>query len=174
MAQLGAIVSRVGTRRVAIGIAAVLIAGGGAGSFLAVQAATSGSAPAGQLTAATTAPGSPATGSPTTHGKGWRHPLLAALVRATAKETGLSAKTIREDLQSGQTIDQIAGSKASAVENDVLSALQGRLDKARAKGRITQQQETNRLNKARTRIEKLMTTPLKTHAAAGAASATAA
>lgn len=167
MAQLRTLVSRVGARRVAAVAIALVVAG--VGSFAAVSAATSGSTPSAQLAAATV----PATGSPaaTTPGarKGHRHPLLAALVRATVKETGLSAKTVRQDLRSGQTIDQIAGSKASAVESDVISALTTRLDKARQNGRITQQQETSLLARAKTRIEKLMSTPLTSHAAAGAA-----
>ena len=168
MARFTTIAARAGTRRVAAGIAAVVVAGAGAGSFLAVHAATSGPAPAAQLATATAATGPASPAAPAHRARG-RRPLLAAIVRATVKETGLSAQTVRQDLQAGQTIDQIAGAKASAVENDVISAITARLDRARSKGRITQQQETNLLARARTRIEKLMSTPLKSHAAAGAA-----
>ena len=169
MAQLKAIASRVGTRRGLTAVAAILIAAAGAGSFLAVHAATSGPNAGGQLAAASlpagTATAATAPGAARFHG---RRPLLLALVRATVKETGLTAKTVRQDLQSGQTLDQIAGSKAGAVETDVLNAITTRLDRARKNGRITQQQETDRLAKAKTRIEMLMSTPLKIHAAAAA------
>jgi hypothetical protein len=84
---------------------------------------------------------------------------VAALVKATAKETRLSPATIRQDLQAGQTFDQIAGSKAGDVENDALTALRTRLDKAVNSGRITHDQAADLLSKAKTRIEKVMSTP---------------
>jgi hypothetical protein len=155
-------------KKLAIGAVALLAAGGAAAATLVPVLATS--APS------TT---SPSTTSPSTHApsgrapgtKGHRHPLVAGLVRATAKETGLSAATIRQDLKAGQTFNAIAGSKAGAVENDVLNALQTRLDKAVAKGKITKQQEADLLAKAKTRIEKLMSTDLSKHTAAPAAAA---
>jgi hypothetical protein len=155
-------------KKFAIGAVVLLAAGGAAAATLVPVLATS-----------TPATISPLTTSPTTHPqtgqahgiKGHRHALVAGLVRATAKETGLSAATIRQDLKAGQTLNAIAGSKVGAVENDVLNALQTRLDKAVTKGKITKQQEADLLAKAKVRIEKLMSTDLSKRTAAPAAAA---
>ena len=149
------------TRRFAAVATLVTLAGGAAGG--AAFAAINGSAasPAAQAMAATSS------ASPAPSGKGSAtsrhgHPraLVVALVRATAKETGLSLKTIRQDLRSGQTIDQIAGGSAAAVAHDVLSDIQARLDKRVAGGTITKAQETARLATATTRIQTLMSAKL--------------
>lgn len=113
-------------------------------------------------TSATPAPSSSA------GAKGGNRPALAlALVRATSRETGIAPTTIRQDLKSGQTFDQIAGDKASAVESDVLTVLQSRLDKQVSAGKITHDQETNRLNAAKTKLATAMSKPLAAHARPG-------
>src|ERR1700716_370331 len=61
----------------------------------------------------------------------------------------------RADLRAGQTFDQIAGAKKSAVESDVLSTLQARLSKAVGVHRITQAQADTRLANAKTALETL-------------------
>jgi hypothetical protein len=82
------------------------------------------------------------------------------LVKYTAQESGLDAKTIRKDLASGQTFNQIAGDKASAVENDVMSGLKARLDKQVASGKMTQAQADAALSKARPALEQVMAADL--------------
>lgn len=144
-------------------LAAAIVATTGAAAGVAVAAAHT-TAPAPAQLAASSGPSPSASPRAGAHADR-RHPLITALVAATAKETGLSVETIRSDLQSGQTLDQIAGRKAGDVENDVLSALKTRLDKVVDRGRITKDQEQDLLSKAKTRIEKLMSTPLKQRAA---------
>src|SRR5439155_13564192 len=82
--------------------------------------------------------------------------LLSDVLRATVKETGLSRDAVRQRLRAGQTIDQIAGGKARAVERDVLTRLKTRLDKAVGDGKVTKDQEASLLAEAKTRVEKLM------------------
>ncbi|MBV8195013.1 MAG: hypothetical protein JOY80_05740 [Candidatus Dormibacteraeota bacterium] len=141
--------------RRALAAAAVLAFSAAAGAVIAVNAAPhAGTQPTPVSATLAVTSASPGPHSPARHG--YRRPLRIAVVRATSRETGLSLQTIREDLRNGETLDQIAGSKASAVENDVLAALKTRLDKAVDAHKITQQQETNRLNLAKQRIESLM------------------
>jgi hypothetical protein len=154
-------------RKFAIGTVVLLAAGGAAAATLVPALATS--APA-TTSPPATSPTHPRTG-PAHAAKDYRHPLVAALVRATAKETGLSAATVRQDLKAGQTLNAIAASKAGAVENDVLSALRTRLDRAVDAGRITKEPEADRLAKAKVRIAKLMSTDPSKHTAAPAAAA---
>lgn len=159
MTPLKASLASLLTRRFAAAAALVTLAGGAAGgaAFAAINSAAA--APVAQELAATTAatPG-PSTSTPAKNGH--RHPLVRALVRATEKETGLPAKAIRQDLRSGQTLDQIAGSKAGDVAHDVLAAIQARLDKLVDSGKITKAQEASRLAKATTRIQTVMSTKL--------------
>ena len=138
------------TKKVAITAVALMAAGGATAAAVipAVAAPSSTSAPS-------TAPATPHHGTKTP-GRHHGHPLARALVHATAMETGLPVKTVLQDLAAGQTLNQIAGSKASAVENDVLTAMRQRLDRAVDRGKITKQQEEDLLAKAKTRIEKLM------------------
>ena len=157
------------TRRIAIAASIVTLAGAGAGAAAVAVVHASGHAPAAGALTASTAASTPSS-SASAKGRHHRTALALAVVRATARETGLSAKSIRKDLRSGQTLDHIAGGKAGAVEQDVLSALTSRLDTAVAAGKITAAQESSRVAKARTRIETLMSTPLSArHSAPNAA-----
>ena len=155
------------TKRVAAAAAAIGVAGA-AGGVLAANAATAASPVAATLTASTGGGSAAAPAKPAVRA----HPFLRALVRATASETGDTVKTIRQDLASGQTLNQIAGSKANAVENDVLARLKTRLDKLVAAHRITQAQEDKRLAAAKTRIEALMGMKLQAAAPHAAAATT--
>lgn len=159
MTPLRASLASLLTRRVAAAATLVTLAGGAAGGAAFAAVNSSDAAPVAQeLAATTTATPAPSTNSPAKSGH--RHALVAALVRATAKETGLSPKTVRQDLRSGQKLDQIAGGKAGDVAHDVLSAIQPRLDKLVDSGKITKEQETARLAKAATRIQTVMSAKL--------------
>jgi hypothetical protein len=138
------------TKKVAITAVALVAAGGATAAAVipAVAAPSSTSAPS-------TAPATPHHGTKAP-GKHHGHPIVRALVHATAKATGLPVTTVLKDLAAGQTLNQIAGGKAAAVENDALTALQKRLDRAVDRHKITKQQEADLLAKAKTRIEKLM------------------
>ncbi|HZS14684.1 MAG TPA: hypothetical protein VFC09_08815 [Candidatus Dormibacteraeota bacterium] len=50
--------------------------------------------------------------------------VLGMLVQVTAQKTGLSVQQVMADLQAGQSIDQIAGSKAADIKSTVLQMLQ--------------------------------------------------
>src|SRR5437660_1186681 len=127
------------------GIAAA-VAGGAAAVAVPVIAAHTNSA--------ATAPGSPAPQDASLGARALHHGrLLKAVLRATATETGLSRDAVRQRLQAGQTIDQIAGDKAHAVENDVLSALKTRLDRAVADGKVGKDRAATLLAGAKARIE---------------------
>lgn len=153
------------TRRIAIAAVIVTLAGAAAGAAaLAVMHPSAPAPAAGRLTASTAAQ-TPSSAAGAKGGHHHRSVLALAVIRATASETGLSLQTIRKDLRAGQTLDQIAGSKAAAVEHDVLAALQARLDKAVDAGKITKAQEAARLARAKTRIEALMSTPRGAHPA---------
>ena len=149
------------TRRFVAAAALITLAGGAAGGTAFAAISSSGVAPVAQELAATTA-ATPAPGAKTLDKTGHHQGrmLVRALIRATAKETGLSLKTIRHDLRSGQTLDQIAGSKAGAVANDALAAIRSRLDAAVSAGKITKAQEATRLAKAPGRIQAVMSTAL--------------
>src|SRR5438046_1589714 len=89
-----------------------------------------------------------------------RSRLLHLLIRATVTETGLDRATVLQRLAAGQTLAQVAGAKAQAVETDALALLQKRMDRAEARGRITKSQETGLLTAARSRADTLMSTVL--------------
>ena len=77
-----------------------------------------------------------------------------------AKDTGLTEQQILDQLRGGKTFDQIAGSKAQTVENDLLAQLKSRLDKAVSAGKLTQDRENTMLDKAKSAIEKAMSSDL--------------
>ena len=164
MTLLKASLASVLTRRFAAVATLVTLGGGAAGgaAFAAINSASATTA-AQELAVTTAATPGPSNSSPAKGGHGHGRALVGALVRATAKETGLSPKTIRQDLRSGQTLNQIAGSKTGDVAHDVLAAVQARLDKAVDSGKITKQQEADRLAKATARIRTLMSSQLGQH-----------
>jgi hypothetical protein len=86
--------------------------------------------------------------------------LVRAAVRATVRETGLSAATVTRDVRTGKTLDQIAGAKHPAVEQDVLALVLQRLNRAVARHRITAQQEQQVLANAKSALDKLMSSDL--------------
>src|ERR1700730_17272119 len=141
-------------RWVALGaIALVATAGLGTAAGLSIAAA----APSYQAAVAASTDASRAAANHAGHaGRG----LFRLLMRTTVKDTRLARATVLADLRAGQTFGQIAGSKKSAVESDVLSTLQARLSKAVGAHRITQAQADTRLARARTALETLMATNL--------------
>ena len=158
MTRFPARVASLLTRRFAAAATVLTLSGAAAGGAAFAVTHTPSAATAAQTLAATTSVGAAPVAD---HYRGLA--LRAALVRATAKETGLTPKTVRQDLRSGQTLDQIAGSKAGAVEADVLTALQQRLDAAVTKGTITKDKEADLLAKAKPRIDTLMSSPITSH-----------
>lgn len=132
--------------------AAIVVAGAAAATLITVHSATTQGSTQAQLSAQAMQHGAQATA----RHRAFRLLVLHALMAATAKETGIPILTIRQELRAGETLNQIAGTKASAVINDVLGRVKTRLDEARRAGKITQTQETALLSKATERIDHLM------------------
>lgn len=82
--------------------------------------------------------------------------VLASLVPIVVKDTGQTASQVVDALRSGKTLNDIAGPKAQQVESDAINRLRERLDAAVKAGKITEQQEQQRLDKAKTRLDQVM------------------
>lgn len=160
MTPLRARLATLTTRRFAAAAALVTLAGGAAGGTAFAAMSGSGATPAQALAATTSATPAPAARTPGRAGRLAGRLLVRGLIRATAKETGLSLHTIRGALRAGQTLDQISGSEAGAVADDALAAIHARLDAAVSAGTITKAQEAARLAKAPSRIQAVMSTAL--------------
>jgi hypothetical protein len=148
---------RLVTRRVALAAGALALAGISAAAVVTVGSASTPPASA-KLTVAQKAT-KPRASRPLQLAA----TLRAALVQATVKETGLSLATVRADLRSGKSLDEIAGSKATTVVNDVLAKVQARLQKAVTAGRLTTTAEANELAKVKARLEALMSRQFTKH-----------
>jgi hypothetical protein len=140
-------------------IAGLVVAGAGGAAALALPAiaAHSSAAPTALAPVSTDASGAAAKGVKA-FGRGR---LVQLLIRATVKETGLDRGTVLERLRAGETLAQIAGGKAQAVESDAMDMLRTRLDRAVDRGRITKDQEAGLLAAARSGADSLMSKSLK-------------
>ena len=137
----------------------------GAGVALAVEHASSGPglvsiAPAASSSTPTPAP------SPGKHvrgpkfGGGFGALGAGQILGLLTKDTGLTPMQILQDIQKGQTLQQIAGSNADKLKADALAAIKTELDSAVAKQVITSAQETTLLKDAGDAIDVLMTANL--------------
>jgi hypothetical protein len=89
--------------------------------------------------------------------------IALALFQTSVKETGLSRATVLKDLLNGETLAEIDGSKAQAVESAVMAKITTRLGKAETSGRITKVQEGTLSAAATAGISKLMNMNLSTY-----------
>jgi hypothetical protein len=144
--------------RKAVIAGAGVVALGSAGG-VAVHAATSSSPTSATLTATTTTTPSPTPNSSTCvpHRE---LGIAKQVLGVAAKDTGLTEQQILDQLRAGKTFDDIAGSKAPTVEQDLLTRLKSHLDQAVSSGKLTQDRETAMLDKAKTAIEKAMSSNL--------------
>lgn len=152
------------TKRVAISAAAfavVAVAGVATVSIIPALAAGIGGGNASTL-ATTTAPSTAKTGNAGAKAVAARR-IALALFRESVKETGLSRTTVLKDLLNGETLAQIDGSKAQAVESAVMAKITTRLNKAVTNGKITKTQETTLSSSATAGISKLMNLNLSTY-----------
>ena len=85
--------------------------------------------------------------------------LLQRALGLLAKETGQTVAAVRGELEAGQSVNQVAGAKAPALEAAILAELKRVADHAVSAGRITAAQESAALAAARTRVEALMAEP---------------
>ena len=130
-----------------VSIIPALAAGAFSGNATTVATASAASANGGQSTARAIA----------------TRRIALALFRASVEQTGLSRTTVLKDLLSGETLAQIDGSKAQAVESAVTAKISARLTKEVSKGRITQAQATAMDAAATTGIAKMMNLNLSTY-----------
>ncbi|MBV9099428.1 MAG: hypothetical protein JOZ46_12020 [Candidatus Dormibacteraeota bacterium] len=144
-----------GRRTVATGLVA-LVASGAAAGVITVAGASSRQAEDSAATSQLSAANASAAGASHRGSRAARPALLRLLIRETAKQTGAGRKTVMQDLRSGQTLDQVAGGKASAVAAAALAQVRARLDGAVAAHRITSAQEQKRLSAAQAAIAQLM------------------
>jgi hypothetical protein len=152
------------TKRVAISAAAfAVVAVAGIATVSIIPALAAGVTGGNASTFATTpAPGAAKTGQ--TGAKSVAAKRIAlALFRESVKETGLSRTIVLKDLLNGETLAQIDGSKAQAVEGAVMAKITKRLNKAVSAGKITQAQATTFSTDAKTGISKLMSLNLSTY-----------
>jgi hypothetical protein len=160
--------------RIALTGAGLLTAAGIGAATIPAALASTPTAAAATTSPSTTIPTPKA--SPATHAKSRGKAralhlglqLRRLLVAETAKQTGQTVKQVRTELRGGKSLDGIAGSKAQAVRDAVLDTVTKRLDALRAKGTITQAQETKILARMQTRITKVMAA-VPHHKAAAAA-----
>jgi len=140
-------------RRTALaGAAMALAATGVGGAYMHLMASPASAAPQSTPTHKA-APGA----EPGGHHRGHRHPpLVGALVRDTAKLTGRTPAQVVADLKAGKTIDQIAGSQAATVKQDVMARAKTRLDRALSKGRIDAAKQKTLLDQLSARLDTLM------------------
>ncbi|HEV2922998.1 MAG TPA: hypothetical protein VGW98_03130 [Solirubrobacteraceae bacterium] len=79
---------------------------------------------------------------------------------AAARYLGIGADTLRNDLESGRSLAQIAsstpGKSVEGLKAAILSAKKKRLDQAVSSGSITSQQERERLTRLSSRMEALL------------------
>jgi hypothetical protein len=152
------------TKRVALSAAAfavVAVAGIATVSIIPALASGIGGGSATTL-AATPAPGATKTGGSITKAVAARR-IALALFRESVKETGLSRTTVLKDLLNGETLAQIDGSKAQAVESAVMAKVTKRIDKAETAGKITSAQATSLSAAATAGVSKLMNLNLSTY-----------
>lgn len=147
-------------RKALIAGAGIVAAGVATGVAVAHTVAPSTAALAASTSAATpsASPGASNTCRPALRG-----PALGAakqVLDIAATDLGQTRQQILDQLRSGKTLDQIAGSKASTIENDALAKLKAALDKRVADGKLSSSQETTMLSKARAALDKAMSSDL--------------
>jgi len=80
-------------------------------------------------------------------------------IAPVANDLGVSTTDMRTALDNGQTLAQVAqahGKSASDLKTYLQNQLKTRLDQEVTAGRLTSQQETDRLNQASTHIDQLI------------------
>jgi hypothetical protein len=85
---------------------------------------------------------------------------LGDIESAALSYLGITASTLRSDLESGQSLDQIAnntaGKSAAGLKSAIVSAVTDQLNAAVKSGEITNAQETQRLNALNSSIDSVL------------------
>jgi hypothetical protein len=134
-------------------VIAVGAAGGGIGYAVASQHP---SAPASTTPSVTNKTPSSAAGGH--HGTASAR-LLQHALNLIATQTGQSVATVRSELAAGRSVNDIAGSKAPAIESTILAQVTKLADHAVAAGKLSSTAEASLLAAAKTKLEALMAEP---------------
>ncbi|HWF58328.1 MAG TPA: hypothetical protein VG520_08250 [Candidatus Dormibacteraeota bacterium] len=136
------------------------VTGAGIGYAVAGQGATAATTSPAPVTAGSTKlaplPGAGAISGP---GSAQVARAVRQTLNAIANEIGQSVTTIRGELASGKSIDQIAGAKAPAIESRIVAQFTKLAGRAVSAGKITTTQETSILAMAKTKVAALMAEP---------------
>jgi hypothetical protein len=150
-------------KRVAVTAAAFAVAAvAGIATVAIVPALASGVTSNGAADLAATSSPSAQSGHPALKALAARR-IALALFRTSVQQTGLSRVTVLKDLLNGETLAQIDGSKAQAVESAVMAKVTTRLNKAVTNGRISKTQASTLSSDASAGINKLMNLNLSTY-----------
>jgi len=150
------------SKRIAVTAAAFAVAAVAGIATVAIVPALASGASSGAADLAASASPSPQAGHPALRALAARR-IALALFRTSVEQTGLSRVTVLKDLLNGETLAQIDGSKAQAVETAVMGKVTTRLNRAVSNGKITQAQETTLSSDASAGIDKLMNLNLSTY-----------
>jgi hypothetical protein len=150
-------------KRVAMTVVAfAVVAVAGVATVSIIPALAAGSSTSNATTRGTTSAASGTTGESRARVIATRR-IALALFRTSVEQAGLSRTTVLKDLLNGETLAQIDGSKAQAVESAVTAKIAAHLTRAVSKGRITQAQATTLGTAATASIARLMNLNLSTY-----------
>jgi hypothetical protein len=138
-------------------LAATVIAVGAAGGGIGYAVASQHPA-----APASTTPG-PTNKAPSSAATGHRGTASARLFQRAlsliAAQTGQSVATVHSELGAGKSVNDIAGSKAPAIESAILAQVTKLADRAVAAGKISSTEEASLLAAAKTKLDALMAEP---------------
>lgn len=156
-------------RLAVIGLSSVLALGAFAGAGVAVASASGGSSSAPVIATTTPSPG--ATGTPTTNSpqhqakhagtKGAcraKFRIAKGILKDVAAKSGIDEKTLVTDLKAGKTLNEILGSNASTVEQQVVADVQAKIEAAEKAGKLTAAQAQKLSARAPEAISKFFST----------------
>jgi hypothetical protein len=142
---------------VAAGVIAVGAAAGGVGYAVASQHST-----AAPVSSSTSTPASPSPAPSTKHKATTGTRGAAVIQRALgllASQTGQTVASVRSQLETGKSINDIAGAKAPAIESEILAQVNKLAARALSAGKISAAQESAALATVKTKVEALMAEP---------------
>jgi len=153
-------------RAAVVGLAAVLALGVFAGAGIALasgsgggESATGATSQAGVMSLAdatsTATPSTGTTGKLSCHAK---FRIAKGIIKDVAAKSGIPAKTLVADLKDGKTLNEILGSNAASIEQQVVADAQARIQAAEQAGKLTQEQAQKLSAKAPDAISKFFST----------------
>jgi hypothetical protein len=129
----------------------------------AVGVSTHSGASLATLTATTATPGASPAASPDANQCRPHGPALGAaqqVLAIAAGATGLTEQQILDQLRTGKTLNQIAGSKAASIQQQAVDKLKAALDKRVAAGKLDAAREQTMLDQAKVALDKAMAADL--------------